>query len=183
MGATSTAANRLAQITRTFTRSAIMVQNNSNSACCSIPPVQSDYKSQGTYTTLGGLKTYSVGSNDAKKALVCCYDIFGYYPQTEQGADILAKELGIRVVMPDFLEGKPWPNDNFPPKDDESKKKLDEWFGTVAAPGRVQPMVAKVAEELKSNGVESLGMYGFCWGGKMTILAAHSGSPFSASAQ
>jgi len=28
--------------------------------------------------------------------------------------------------------------DNFPPNDDETKKKLDEWFGTIAAPTRVQ---------------------------------------------
>ena len=65
-------------------------------------------------------------------ALICIYDIFGYWPQTEQGADILGKTLdGTKVVMPDFLQGKPWPVDQFPPKTDEEKEKLQQFFGTT----------------------------------------------------
>lgn len=38
------------------------------------------------------------------------YDIFGYFPQTIQGADILAysdKEHAYQVFMPDFFDGEP----------------------------------------------------------------------------
>jgi hypothetical protein len=37
------------------------------------------------------------------------YDIFGYFPQTIQGADILAcsdKDNEYQVFMPDFFEGE-----------------------------------------------------------------------------
>jgi len=33
--------------------------------------------------------------------------------------------------MPDFLKGKPWPVDQFPPETDEQKKNLQEFFGTT----------------------------------------------------
>lgn len=65
---------------------------------------------------------------------LCLYtdDIFGFFPQTEQGSDILSQALsGTKVIMPDFLQGKPWPEDNFPPKTDEDKQKLQEFFGTT----------------------------------------------------
>jgi hypothetical protein len=43
-------------------------------------------------------------------------------PQTKQGADILASALKLRVIMPDFFEGKPWPVAKHPPQNDEDKK-------------------------------------------------------------
>jgi len=59
-------------------------------------------------------------------------DIFGFFPQTEQGADLLSHALsGTKVIMPDFFRGKPWPVDDFPPKSDESKQKLQDFFGST----------------------------------------------------
>lgn len=100
-----------------------------SAACCSVPPVVSkDYSQKGKYITVDGLKTYATGPPDAKKAILIIYDIFGYFPQTIQGADILAygdKENQYQVFMPDFFEGSPadiswYPPDNgafalFPP--------------------------------------------------------------------
>ena len=64
--------------------------------------------------------------------MTCTDDIFGFFPQTEQGADILSAALsGTKVLMPDFLKGKPWPVDQFPPETDEQKKNLQEFFGTT----------------------------------------------------
>lgn len=37
-----------------------------------------------------GMKTYRTGPEHAKDAILVVYDIFGFFPQTIQGADILA---------------------------------------------------------------------------------------------
>jgi dienelactone hydrolase len=42
-----------------------------------------------------------------KKAILVIYDIFGFFPQTIQGADILAASGDYQVFMPDFFEGQP----------------------------------------------------------------------------
>ena len=68
-------------------------------------------------------------------------------------------------MLPDFFEGdKPWDLDNFPPKTDEGKKKLQEWFGGFANPANHTPKLIKVAEQLKKEGAESVVAYGYCWG-------------------
>ena len=73
-------------------------------ACCTVPPiVGDDYKEKGNFTTIQDMKTYQTGSSDAKQALLVVYDIFGFFPQTLQGADILAhgdKEKPYQVFMP-----------------------------------------------------------------------------------
>ena len=50
------------------------------------------------------------GPASAKTAILVIYDIFGFFPQTLQGADILAnsdKNHTYQVFMPDFFEGEP----------------------------------------------------------------------------
>lgn len=57
-------------------------------------------------------RTDVTGPADATKAIVFIYDIFGYFDQTLQGADILAHSDGnqkYRVFMPDWFKGKPCP--------------------------------------------------------------------------
>lgn len=52
------------------------------------------------------------GPADATKALVIIYDIFGYFDQTVQGADILAygdDTQKYRVFIPDWFKGEPCP--------------------------------------------------------------------------
>lgn len=58
-------------------------------------------------------------------------DIFGFFPQTLQGADILAygdKEREYQVFMPDFFDGKPADISWYPPDTDDKGKKLGEFF-------------------------------------------------------
>ena len=90
-----------------------------SAACCSVPPVVSKgYSEKGKYITVDGLKTYATGPSDAKKAILVVYDIFGFFPQTIQGADILAygdKENQYQVFMPDFFEGSPADISWYPP--------------------------------------------------------------------
>lgn len=52
------------------------------------------------------------GPVDAKKAIVVIYDIFGYFDQTLQGADILAfsdAHQKYKVFIPDWFKGSPCP--------------------------------------------------------------------------
>jgi len=73
-------------------------------ACCTVPPVTSSgYQEKGEWVTIDGMKTYKTGPANAKSALLVIYDIFGFFPQTIQGADILAtadKEHQYQVFMP-----------------------------------------------------------------------------------
>ena len=73
-------------------------------ACCTVPPVITEgYKEKGQCITVDGMKTYATGDSNAKSALLVVYDIFGFFPQTLQGADILAhgdKEKQYQVFMP-----------------------------------------------------------------------------------
>lgn len=73
-------------------------------ACCTVPAVvDHDYKEKGEFVTIAGMKTYATGPSDASKAILVVYDIFGFFPQTLQGADILAygdKEQNYRVYIP-----------------------------------------------------------------------------------
>ena len=105
--------------------------------------------------------------------------------------------------MPDFFEpGEPWPQDKFPPQTDEEKAKLQEFFGGLANPAGAVAKLINVGKTLKGEGVEFVGVYGFCWGalrsgelsvdqvlierlagGKVTILAGSSDeTPFGAAA-
>jgi hypothetical protein len=76
-------------------------------ACCTVPPVVSEgYKEKGEWITINGMKTYATGPKEAKSALLVVYDIFGFFPQTLQGADILAhsdKDHQYQLFMPGKL--------------------------------------------------------------------------------
>ena len=88
-----------------------------------------------------------------------------FKPQTQQGADILAEKLNAQIIMPDFFEpGEPWPVDQFPPKTDAEKAKLQEFFGGLANPQKAVEKAIAVGKALKSEGAEFVGIYGYCWG-------------------
>ena len=79
------------------------IMSTQSHACCTVPPVSVDYKEKGSFTTVEGMKTYQTGSSSAKSGLLVVYDIFGFFPQTLQGADILAtgdKDKPRQVFMP-----------------------------------------------------------------------------------
>ncbi|UZP37756.1 hypothetical protein NXS19_005572 [Fusarium pseudograminearum] len=107
-------------------------------ACCNIPPVVTKgYEARGTYKDIGGYKTYVTGPVDAKKAIVVIYDIFGYFEQTLQGADILAfsdAHQKYKVFIPDWFKGGPCPIEIYPPDNDDKKKQLGEFFETYPPP-------------------------------------------------
>lgn len=91
-------------------------------ACCKLPVIQNDYQPRGQYVELDGVKTYLAGASGADKAIFVVYDIFGFFNQTLQGADILADgdtEGKYQVYVPDFFEGQPASIDWYPPDTQE----------------------------------------------------------------
>ncbi|KAF5375018.1 hypothetical protein D9758_000097 [Tetrapyrgos nigripes] len=158
-----------------------MTTHNTNQACCSIPPVQSSYSPVGSFKSLGSFNKVYVTGNNPTNAIVCVYDIFGFYPQTQQGADILAQTLDTTVYMPDFFEpNDAFPLSRFPPKTDEDKQALQDFFGGAANPPETVKKLTAFGEFLKGNGAKKVVVYGFCWGGKVTISAGGANTPFSA---
>jgi len=153
-----------------------------------VPPVVSDgYKEKGSFTTINGMKTYVTGPSDAKTALLVVYDIFGFFPQTLQGADILAhgdKDNQRLVYMPDFFDGKPADISWYPPDNEEKGKKLGEFFNTAAAPPKTLERIPKVLDEIQSkqSSISKWGIVGYCWGGKIVNLSSQAGTRFSAAA-
>jgi len=159
-----------------------------SAACCTVPPVVSKgYEPKGKYIEIDGLKTYATGPSDAKTAILVIYDIFGFFPQTIQGADILAygdKEKPYQVFMPDFFEGNPADISWYPPDNEEKGKKLGAFFQGPAAPPKTLGRIPKVLEGLKSGhtSASEWGIIGYCWGGKIVNLISQEGTPFKAAA-
>jgi dienelactone hydrolase len=156
--------------------------HNPNEACCTIPPVQADYTEKGGYKAHGAFDRVYVTGDNSETALIIVYDIFGYFPQTLQGADILAKTVGAQVFMPDFFgEGNAFPFEKYPPKDGKTKKEIQDFFGGIATPPGAATRLVDYAHVLKGQGFKKIGAIGFCWGGKVVTLGAlKEGNPLDA---
>lgn len=171
---------------------------NSNPACCSIPPVTtSSYVPKGSYISFAGFdRVYVTGpsSNRSPKiptgsshdpeqgasdiAFVSVFDIFGFFPQTQQGADLLAASLNASVYMPDFFApDPPFPIEHFPPKTQQDKDALQAFFAGPAKPEKALEGLLKVGEELRRLKKKYVGVYGLCWGGKVAILSGSHKDP------
>lgn len=147
--------------------------HNTNEACCTIPPVQADYSAKGTYKPHGTFDRVYVTGDNKETALIVVYDIFGYFSQTLQGADILAKTVDATVFMPDFFgEGNAFPIEKYPPPDDKAKQEIQDFFGGVASPALAIDGLVKFATVLKGDGYKKIGAIGYCWGGKVVSLSA-----------
>ncbi|GAW16428.1 hypothetical protein ANO14919_058550 [Xylariales sp. No.14919] len=165
--------------------STMPAQHGHSEACCNIPPIVSQgYNAKGSYEELGGYKSYVTGPSDTTKGIVTIYDIFGYYPQTLQGADILASSgaTKYRVFIPDWFKGVPAELAWFPPDTEEKQQKLGAFFQkhpppSVAAnvPGYVKALSEKYPE------IKEWALLGFCWGGKVvSVTTASPENPFKA---
>ncbi|CUS13835.1 unnamed protein product [Tuber aestivum] len=154
-------------------------------ACCEIPPVIShDYTPKGAFETAANFKSYISGSKTSKTGILVIFDIFGYFPQTLQGADILASADHL-VVMPDFFKGEVAEPNCYPPDTPEKGKALREFFNGPANLKDGEGNVRAVAEGLRKEfpGVERWGLVGYCWGGKVAAVVSGPETPFAASAQ
>ncbi|UKZ81140.1 hypothetical protein TrVFT333_008910 [Trichoderma virens FT-333] len=151
------------------------------------PIVSKGYQPKGSYEEVGGYKTYVTGPADATKAIVVIYDIFGYFDQTVQGADILAfgdDHQKYKVFMPDWFKGKPCPIEYYPPDTPEKQQALGKFFGEFPPP-KIAGYVPEYVDALKAHSpaVSKLAMLGYCWGGKVVALTVKAPTnPFTAAA-
>lgn len=166
-----------------------MAMHGHSAACCSIPPIVSKgYEAKGKYETINGLKTYVTGPPTATKAILFIYDIFGYFPQALQGADILAfsgTTNQYKVFIPDWFEGQPADISWYPPDTKEKGEKLGAFFQGRGAPHKTAeklPGYVKDVEKQYSD-IKKWGIVGFCWGGKIVSLSTQPGTPFSVGAE
>ncbi|TRX92181.1 hypothetical protein FHL15_007048 [Xylaria flabelliformis] len=114
------------------------------------------------------------GSTDALKGLVSVFDIFGYADQTIQGADILAigdSQQKYQVFMPDWFDGHSCPVEWYPPDTEEKQKNLGEWFAKNSPVDVATTLVDYFkALQAASPSIQSWGIIGYCWGGKVVEL-------------
>ncbi|OTA99262.1 hypothetical protein M426DRAFT_325304 [Hypoxylon sp. CI-4A] len=157
--------------------STMPAQHGHSEACCNIPAVVSKgYEAKGSYEELGGFKSYVTGPQDATKGVITIYDIFGFFPQTLQGADIIATSdhhQKYKVFIPDWFKGEPCPIEWFPPDTEEKQKNLGGFFQKYPPPS----VAEKVPEYLKAvqakyPEIKSWALTGYCWGGKVVSLVA-----------
>ena len=65
---------------------------NTNKACCTIPPVLSDYTPKGSFRPHGAFKkVYVTGPEQSDKSIVAIYDIFGYVICTSRCLENLSR--------------------------------------------------------------------------------------------
>ncbi|CAG7932725.1 unnamed protein product [Penicillium olsonii] len=168
------------------TMSTMEATNGHSKACCNVPPVvSSDYVAKGSYSELGGLKTYATGPENATKGIVIISDIFGYSDQALQGADILATShrQQHKAFIPDWFDGSPCPSEWFPPDNEQKQKDLGEWFGKHMPQGPAAALPEYVAALKAANpSIESWALVGFCWGGKVAEIITSGESPFAIAA-
>ncbi|KOS20897.1 putative AIM2 family protein [Escovopsis weberi] len=163
--------------------STMQATHGHSEACCNIPPVVSKgYKTKGSYEQVGGWNTYVTGPRDARKAIVAVFDIFGFFEQTLQGADILANGDGgdrqYQVYMPDWFEGKPCPIEIYPPDTPDKKKKLADFF-EANSPQRIASLVPALVDAVRAHNpaIEKLAIVGYCWGAKVALLSSTPSTP------
>ncbi|MCJ1260381.1 hypothetical protein MMC22_000241 [Lobaria immixta] len=166
-----------------------MADNERSDACCTVPKaIVKDYAEKGKYITVDGMQTYVTGSSSATTGILFVYDIFRFSPQGIQGADILAHtdpSHEYQVFVPDFLRGQNIDPGLFPPDTEEKQQKMNEFIG---GPANIPKTVDKVSATMKelaqqAPGIKKWGAVGFCWGGKVVVLASQEGTPFSAAAE
>jgi dienelactone hydrolase len=104
-------------------------------------------------------------------------DLFGFFPQTVQGADILAHAGNFAVYMPDWFDGHPADISWYPPDTKEKADALSAFFAGPASLPVATARAREVVEELVKAGGEAAGKWGavgLCWGGKVSILSPSS---------
>jgi dienelactone hydrolase len=167
-------------------------------SCCEtpVPGTVAPYQEKGEWIEIDGRKTCTLcsqdlpthcqligynsdisGSKTATRAVLYVFDIFGFSPQTLRGADILAHHLSTSspalVIVPDWFDGSVAEKAWVPPVTPEQQQKLGGFIQNKASPGLVVPRVLELSKSINKTfaNVEKLGIFGFCWGGKLASLA------------
>ena len=124
----------------------------------------------------------TIGPSNATRAIIAIYDVFGFVPQTLQGADLLSHSVNALVLVPDFFKGNPLPLSLYPPDTDEKKKIAGQFMQVTGNIDANLTKLGELAQEAKGayRDVKGWGCYGLCWGGKVAVLKSAAGTPFKA---
>ncbi|CAM6096570.1 unnamed protein product [Calypogeia fissa] len=134
-------------------------------ACCT-PAPPAKHLDEGKIGTIGGLPAYlNNPSGSAKAAIIFAPDIFGYdLPLIRKLAD-KAAAAGFYAVIPDLLKGDP-----YVPKDPAAPfANFGPWIA-IHHPDASVDVTKTIVKELKEQGVESVGIAGFCWGARVAVM-------------
>lgn len=110
-----------------------------------------------------------VGDRSSERGVMLVYDIFGLYPQTVQGASLLAEKLQCLVIIPDFFGGKAASIDWVAMDTEEKRNNMMAFFGEKANPEENLSTLLNImtqSEHLYPH-VKGWGVLGLCWGGKV----------------
>ncbi|KAJ2707891.1 hypothetical protein FB645_000456 [Coemansia sp. IMI 203386] len=135
------------------------------SACCNTMPVKGNYTPIGTTHTDAQMTYYVVGDKGAPRGIVFAYDIFGLHPNAYQVADLLS-QTGLRVIIPDLLEGKP-----LTPADLGNPEVFAEFRNNRGTWEHNKDKFRAAVRVLNSEGTKSVGTIGLCWGAKLSMVA------------
>jgi len=118
----------------------------------------------GKESLLGELPIYEKDPKEkTNKGVVLAFDIFGFSKSnTRKFVDNLAAH-GFHTVMPNFFRGSTL-------NMEKDKENFREWLKTVPQE-RFSADLQVSIDYLHSKGVTSIGIVGFCWGGKQALLA------------
>ncbi|KZW03091.1 alpha/beta-hydrolase [Exidia glandulosa HHB12029] len=122
----------------------------------------------GKIEQIGGVETYVAlpeGDYPKDKALLLLTDVFGIkFPNNQLLADDFARN-GFAVYIPDYLNGDAIIDSMFGnPNWDIGR----DWFPTHTAE-QTRPPLDKVIAGLKERGVTTLGVAGYCFGGRYAV--------------
>lgn len=117
------------------------------------------------------------GPHGATTAIIDIYDIFGFSPQTIQGADILSTRLNALVLLPDFFHGDGAKHEWLPA---DTEEKMSALMGFVESKADFKTNLCVLGEVVKVyretfSGVKTWGALGLCWGGKVSFLFSFFG--------
>jgi dienelactone hydrolase len=122
----------------------------------------------GTTTKLTTTKLVDVvGTENADKAIIDIYDVFGVVSQTVQGADRLAASTSALVFLPDLFDGKPLDKSLIPTDTEEKKQKVRAFVTGPANIATNLETVLKIREEIGRRWPtveDHVGIFGLCWG-------------------
>lgn len=112
------------------------------------------------------------------------------YPQTIRGADILASQIteisgkATKVFMPDWFKD-PADITQYPPDTPEKLAYINSFFAKNASPNAIIPQIPGLMNAMKEKNpeIESWGILGHCWGGKIAALVSVKGTAFKVAAQ
>lgn len=133
--------------------------------CCHNPPALSATAGEGqVIEDLGGLKAYTVGSPDSKRAILLVSDVFGFEAPNLRKVATKVAACGFFVVVPDFFYGDPYVHDN-------AQRPFPVWLQSHKTDKGYEDARSVVAA-LKSRGIVAVGAAGYCLGAKVVVELA-----------